>query len=1131
MAYAAPTGDAGTGQAVTADPTDPIAIIGLSCRLPEAADPDAFWQLLAGAGSGISTTPADRDGRAPLLGDPPSSGTDPDGWAGTRWGGYLDRVDLFDPGFFGISPREAAAMDPQQRLMLELGWQAFEDAAIVPGTLAGSRTGVFVGAIWSDWSVLQYRRGPESFTPHTLPGVHRTIIANRLSYALDLRGPSLTVDSGQSSSLVAVHLACVSLRSGESEVALAGGVNLNLATESLAASARFGGLSSTGEVSAFGQGANGYVRGEGGAFVLLKPLSRAVLDGDRVYCVIRGSAVNNDGATTGLTVPSPRAQAEVIRAACAQARVSTADVQYVELHGSGTRVGDPIEAAGLGEALGAGRDAAAPLLVGSVKTNIGHLEGAAGVAGLLKTVLSIRHRALPASLNAETPNQGIPLDTLHLAVQQELGAWPRPDRPLLAGVSSWGMGGTNCHVVLSEPPPAGPVAGPPAGAVAADQTGDETGDATGPAVAWLVSGRTDRAVREQADRLAGFVAADPTLRPADVGWSLATTRTHFEYRAAVEGADRESLLAGLRALAGADPAPNVIGPIKATRPARTRRAAVTFVFPGQGAQWAGMAAGLYESAPVFRDHLIACAGALDPLTGWSLIDLLTKGPWTAEAERADVVQPALFAVMTSLARLWESVGVTPDAVLGHSQGEIAAAYVAGALSLADAARVVALRSQALSAIAGKGGMASIALPAAEVEQLIEPWSGRLGVAAVNGPSSTVVSGAADALDELLELRGDTTFRARRIPVDYASHGTHVEAVRDRLISVLAGIRPRSAGVEFCSTLTGEPIDTARLDATYWYENLRRPVLFEPATRTLLDRGHQVFIEISSHPVLLTGLQETLDAAGTGAAVPTLRRDDGGWPRFLAALASVHAHGGTVDWDAAFAPHRPRRVALPGYPFQRERYWLEPVAAGVADPVAAPAVSTVDSGADDVVDPWTADLAPWPRRLAAVAPAERPAALLNLVRASVAGVLGHPRPEQVETDRAFKELGFDSATAVDLRNQLTAATGLGLPTTLLFDHPTPDAVAALLGRELWSDVPGAPQSVLADFARLEAAVLGAPPDDVILPQLATRVQGFLFRLRDLRGNGAVSTGGGIETASDDEIFSFIDSELGLLENDN
>jgi acyl transferase domain-containing protein len=1153
MAHPAPSGSAGT-----TDPTGAIAIIGLSCRLPQAPDPAAFWQLLAAAGSGICATPADRDGRPPLGGTPAAdtdpTGADPTGaagtgpagtggsaraggsagaggaagadpWAGTRRGGYLDRIDLFDPGFFGISPREAAAMDPQQRLMLELGWQAFEDAAIVPGTLSGSRTGVFVGTIWSDWATLQYRRGGDSFTPHTLPGIHRSIIANRVSYAFDLRGPSLTVDSGQSSSLVAVHLACVSLRSGESEVALAGGVNLNLATESLAASARFGGLSPTGQVAAFGQEANGYVRGEGGALLVLKPLARAIEDGDQVYCVIRGSAVNNDGGTDGLTVPSPQAQAEVIQAACRQAGVAPADIQYVELHGSGTRVGDPIEAAGLGAALGAGRDAGAPLLVGSVKTNIGHLEGAAGVAGLLKTVLSIRHRAVPASLHAETTNQGIPLDTLNLAVAQRLGPWPRPDRPLLAGVSSFGMGGTNCHVVLSEPagPPAEPHPGP-AG--------------TGLALPWLVSGRTDQALRDQAGRLAEFAAADPELLPADVGYSLATTRTHFEHRAAVYGADRESLLAGLRALAVADPAANVVGPVKVVRPARPAAgragqppAAVTFIFPGQGSQWAGMAAGLFDSAEVFRKHLYACADALDPLTGWSLIDLLTRQPWTAEAERADVVQPALFAVMTSLARLWQSVGVQPDAVVGHSQGEIAAAYVAGALSLPDAARVVALRSQAISAITGRGGMASVALPAAEVEQLIASWSGRLGVAAVNGPGSTVVSGDADALDELLALRGDTTFRARRVPVDYASHSAHVEAVRGQLLTALAGIQPRPAEIAFCSTLTGGLIDTGTLDAGYWYENLRRPVLFEPATRTLLARGQQIFIEASSHPVLLTGLEETLDAAGaSAAAVPTLRRDDGDWPRFLASLCGAHAHGAAVNWDAVFEPAQPHRVALPGYPFQRERYWLAPAAAG-GTPTEVPA-STVDTVVADVVDPWTAELAPWPRRLAAVAVAERPAALLGLVRASVAGVLGHARPEQVETDRAFKELGFDSSTAVELRNQLSSATGLGLPTTLLFDHPTPDAVAALLSRELWSDAPGAPQSVLADFAQLEAAVLGAPPDDLILPQLATRVQGFLFRLRDLQGTGAAaSPDGGIESASDDEIFSFIDSELGLLENDN
>ncbi|MFE3329642.1 type I polyketide synthase, partial [Streptomyces sp. NPDC059176] len=548
-----------------------IAVVGMSCRLPQAADPGAFWALLREGASAITDMP---EGRWEPAG-PDAGGT------GMRRGGFLDGVADFDAAFFGVSPREAAAMDPQQRIVLELAWEALEDAGVLPASLKGSRTAVFVGTLRDDYAGLVHRHGSRAITQHTMAGVNRGVIANRVSYYLGLNGPSLTVDSAQSSSLVAVHLACESLRSGESDTAIAAGVNLNLLSESAVTEERFGGLSPDGTAYTFDARANGFVRGEGAGVVVLKPLDRALADGDRVYGVIRGSAVNNDGATPGLTVPSAAAQEQVLREAYAKAGVDPVAVQYVELHGTGTPVGDPIEASALGAVLGAGRTGDDVLRVGSAKTNVGHLEGAAGITGLIKTLLSLTHRELPASLNFDTANPAIPLRELGLAVQRELSDWPCPERELIAGVSSFGMGGTNAHVVLAEGP---------ARREAREQRSEA---ATGPApTPWVVSGRGPAALREQAARLHRAVTDRPGLDLADVGWSLVSTRSVFDHRAVVVGGDRGELVEGLECLAGGVPGAHVVTGV--VEPGR-----VAFVFAGQGAQRVGMGLGLYGAFPVF----------------------------------------------------------------------------------------------------------------------------------------------------------------------------------------------------------------------------------------------------------------------------------------------------------------------------------------------------------------------------------------------------------------------------------------------------------------------------------------------------------------------------------------------------
>ncbi|MBL1108591.1 acyltransferase domain-containing protein, partial [Streptomyces sp. 5-8] len=1006
-------------------PVEAIAVVGMACRLPQASGPDAFARLLRDGVDAIREVPADRWDAAEHTGQD----TDTPG-AGTRWGGFLDGTDRFDPAFFGISPREATAMDPQQRITLELGWEALEDAGILPDTLHGTDAGIFVGAIWDDYATLAHRRGTTGITPHTLTGLQRGIIANRLSYVLGLRGPSLTVDSGQSSSLTAVHLACESLRSGESSLALAGGINLDLVPESALTVAEFGALSPDGRCFTFDSRANGIVRGEGGGLVVLRRLSDAIADGDRIHCLIRGSAVNNDGGGDSLASPDRDAQAALLRRAYDNAGVHPGDVQYVELHGTGTRVGDPIEAAALGEVLGAARADGDPLLVGSVKTNIGHLEGAAGIAGLIKTALAIKHRELPPSLHFRAPNPAIPLAELRLRVHTENGPWPRADRPLIAGVSSFGVGGTNCHVVLED------------WRDGADTEQDRPDPAPSGPVPWPVSAKTEKALRGQARALLDRL--DDAVSPADIGHSLATTRTAFPHRAVLLGETTEDFRTRLAELAAGRPATGLVEGVASGTAGRP-----VFVFPGQGSQWAGMAVDLMDSSPVFAEHIHRCEQALAPHVPWSLTHVLRGGSETdpeLSLDRLDVVHPVLFAVMVSLAALWRSYGVEPGAVVGHSQGEIAAAHVAGALSLEEAARVVALRSRAFALLAGTGGMASVALPAAEVERLLAPWADQLSIAAVNGPRAVTVSGDVPALHELIARCESQDIRVRLLPIDCAGHSAHVERIREPLLDLLGSVTPTSAPVPFYSTVEGRWLDTGELDAQYWYRNSRRTVGFEPAIRALAEAGHETFLEMSPHPILAAGIQETAeDVHGKGLVVGSLRRGEGGLDRMLTALAEASVHGVAVDWSAAFTGSGARRVDLPTYAFQRRRFWLDAPAAhtGPAGPGRTP--PAVDAVEEDH-GPAT-EGTPLREQWAALGENASRDAALDLVRTHLGIVLGTAETDDIDVEASFRELGFDSMMAVQLRNRLNTATDLRLPSTVVFDHPSAAALARFIRAEL------------------------------------------------------------------------------------
>ncbi|MEV8442846.1 type I polyketide synthase [Actinosynnema sp. NPDC051121] len=873
---------------------EPIAIIGMACRFPgDVAGPDDLWRLLTAGGEGITGLPTDRGWDVETLYDP-----DPDSLGTTyvREGGFLTGIADFDPAFFGISPREAAAMDPHQRLLLEVAWEAVEHGGIDPASLHGTRTGVFAGVNHQDY-VGRLRGTDDVSEGHLLVGSAASVVSGRVSYALGLEGPAVTVDTACSSSLVALHMAARSLRAGESDLALAGGVAVMSTPGALIGFSRQRGLAADGRCKAFGASADGMSLAEGVGVVLVTRLSEARRRGYRVLAVVRGSAVNQDGASNGLTAPNGLSQQRVIREALADAGLATADVDYVEAHGTGTALGDPIEAQALLATYG--QDRSTPLLLGSVKSNIGHTQAASGIAGVVKAVLALRHGVLPRTLHADEPSPHVDWSAGAVSLVDETTPWPRVDRPRRAGVSSFGMSGTNVHLVLEQAPEPEP----------------ERPDDTGAPVPWVLSGRTAGALREQAarlrDRLDGV-----DHRPADVALSLATTRTAFDQRAVVVGADLDTLRAGLDALAEDRPAAHLV------RGAAADPGRVVFVFPGQGSQWVGMALELAEQSPVFAERLNECAAALGPFCDWSLQDALQG---RVSLDRVDVVQPVLFAVMVSLAALWRSWGVEPAAVIGHSQGEIAAACVSGALSLEDAARVVALRSQVLRRLAGRGGMVSIAAPEADVQARIALFGERISVAAVNGPSAVVVSGEPDALDELVASCEAEGVRAKRVAVDYASHSAQVEELREELAGVLAPVAPRVGAVPLYSTLTGEVEDGSGLDADYWFRNLRSTVGFADAVEKLAGDGFGVFVECSPHPILSMAVQEQAEDV---IAVGSLRRDDGGLDRMLLSLGEAVVRGVTPKWTDVVP--RGRVVELPTYAFQHERYWLDAADTGTGD---------------------------------------------------------------------------------------------------------------------------------------------------------------------------------------------------------
>jgi acyl transferase domain-containing protein len=896
----------------------PVAIIGMSCRFPGSPSPDHLWELLAAGSSAVGPLPPGRwDAAAVYDPDPMAAGK-----TNALRAGYLERIDEFDHGFFGISAREAAWMDPQQRLTLEVATEALEDAGLPAEALAGSRTGVFMAATSNDQGFHLADRAvlDEVTDVYAAMGYTLNLIPGRIAYVFDLKGPNLSIDSACSSSLLAVHLACQSLAMGDADMALAGGVSLMHSPVADIILAKTRAFAPDGRCKAFDARADGFVRGEGAGVLVLKRLDRALADGDRVHAVIAGSAVVQDGRSNGLTAPNGLAQEQLVRQALRAAGVTARDIGYVEAHGTGTALGDPIEMIALGRAFRDQRDTQDKCPVGSIKTNIGHLEAAAGVAGLIKVVLAMVRRELPPSLHFESPNPDIPFAELPLRVQTQRGPWPDRPGPLLAGVSSFGWSGTNCHVIVREAPTAAPgrAAALP-GAQAPDRVGARA-DAGEPHVL-LLSATSAAALHARAAAMQAHLGGlgDDAQAVRDVTHTAALRRTHHAHRLAVVGTTAAQLADALDAFQRDAPVPGVV----AGRKPASRVPRVAFVFSGHGAEWSGMGRELLRTRPVFRQTMERCDAAIQAHAGFSPLAELAAAPEQERWHRTGVVQPVLFAMQVALAALWRSLGVEPDAVIGHSMGEVAAACCAGALTIEDGARVICARSRLLQTLEGTGAMAVVELGVDEAGALLAERGVAVGIAASTSRRTTVLSGNTDALVALVaELNARGVYAKRIDNASAAGHSTDVVPLQPLLRRALAGLRPSPTEVPMLSTVTGERIDGAALDADYWARNLREPVVFARALERLARSGHRVLVEISPHPLLCGAIGDDLAALGiAGHAVSSLRRNAPEHETLLAALGQVHCLGVAVSWSRVRAVAEGRLVSLPPYPWQRTHFPL------------------------------------------------------------------------------------------------------------------------------------------------------------------------------------------------------------------
>ncbi|MCA0350998.1 MAG: SDR family NAD(P)-dependent oxidoreductase [Chloroflexi bacterium] len=876
---------------------DAIAIIGMSCRFPGARNLAEYWDLLINGRDAITEIPAERWNLEAVY-NPDRSVP---GTMYTRWGGFVDQPDYFDAGFFGISPREAIHLDPQQRMLLECTWEAFEDAGQSPQALAGSKTGVFIASVSEDYGRILFSH-PEIIDAYTGPGTAHSILANRLSYVLNLQGPSININTACSGSLVAIHMACQALQTGEADLVVAGGVNASLLPDGNLFFSKAGALSPDGRCKTFDARANGIVRSDGAGIVILKPLQKALADGNPIYAVIRGSAVNSDGRTNGIMAPNRQSQEVVLQEAYRRAGVNPATVQYIEAHGTGTSLGDVIEAQALGAVLAVGRSAQQPCALGSVKTNIGHSESAAGIAGVIKVALAMKHQLLPASLHFETPNPMIPFEELRLQVQAQRGPWPNASGPLLAGVSGFGFGGTNAHVVLESAP--------------IRETQSPNINDAWPLLLPL-SAQSEPALWQLAARYASQIAAASPSEVANICYSASVGRSQLDHRLAAYAASPALLAEQLNDFAEGR---SVTGLITQDR---SQAHKLVWVFSGQGSHWVGMGRGLLGQQPIFRQTLEACDQAFANYAGWSLIAALLDDQAAEQINQTDRAQPLIFALQVSLAALWRSWGITPAAIVGHSLGEVAAAYVSGVLTLDEAVQVVYHRSRLMKQVAGKGKTAAVELTFEQARLLLVGREQQVAIAGINSPTSCILAGDPSTLEQLVaSLQHNDVFARLVRGVDIAFHSPQMEPLVPELNAALAQLKPQAPMIPLVSTVTGTFAEQALYSEGYWGRNLREPFLFATAIKSLLDKGFDTFLEVSPHPVLGESMLRSIQHFKQSAQVfSSLRRDQAELDLLFETLGRLFVAGYSPDWQQVY-PEPRQRSALPNYPWQRERYWFD-----------------------------------------------------------------------------------------------------------------------------------------------------------------------------------------------------------------